>query len=229
MWSASPTSSSGYAWRMPDLTPYLLPRSLRKRPGVLVLPGGGYGMHVAHEGEPYAKWLNEQGFNAWVLRYKLGIWPVPFDDAVEALAIARQTPGVDPRRVGVMGASAGGHLAGALATMADPAFAILCFPVILMGPGGHAGSQKNLCGTDEALAASLSLEKRVDRSTCPTFLWHTREDDAVPAQNSLQFAAALEANGIEHELHVFQKGRHGIKLTSGHPWVACLANWLKDR
>ncbi|CAN5568715.1 alpha/beta hydrolase [soil metagenome] len=214
---------------MLDITPYLLPPSDTPRPGVLVLPGGGYGGHADHEGEPYARWLNERGFHAWVLRYKLGHWPMPFDDAVEALGLVRKEAGVDPKRIGVMGSSAGGHLAGCLATMADPAFAILCYPVILMGkPGGHEGSQHNLCGDDEKLALSLSLETRVSLDTCPCFIWHTREDEPVPVINSLAFGAALEDHKIEHELHIFQKGRHGIGLAGGHPWTACLENWLRS-
>ncbi|RYG33451.1 alpha/beta hydrolase [bacterium] len=228
MWSASPILSSNSGWPMLEIMPYLLPRGLRRKPGVLVLPGGGYGGHAGHEGEPYAKFLNELGFHAWVLKYKLDRWPVPFDDAVEALAQIRENSLVDPKRVGVMGSSAGGHLAGCLATMADPAFAILCYPVILMGePEGHAGSQKNLCGDDLELAKSLCLDKRVTKDTCPCFLWHTREDEAVPVANSIRFAAALEAHGIEHELHVFEKGRHGIGLANNHPWTFCLENWLR--
>jgi acetyl esterase/lipase len=155
--------------------------------------------------------------------------------------------GVDPKRVGIMGSSAGGHLASTLLTHFDagnpsatdavdkessrPDLGILCYPVITMGKYTHQGSKNNLLGKEpsEELVTLLSNELQVTPQTPPTFLFHTVEDNAVPVENSLMFAEALRKNGVPFDLHIYEKGRHGIGLANGHPWTKDCAYWLKQR
>ena len=144
-----------------------------------------------------------------------------------------------------MGSSAGGHLASTLLTHFDqgnsnandpiekqssrPDLGILCYPVITMGDKTHQGSKKNLLGDhpSEELVKLLSNELQVTKETPPTFLFHTAEDQAVPVENSLMFASALAKNGVPFDLHVYEKGRHGIGLANGHPWTGECLKWLK--
>ncbi|MBL9127208.1 MAG: alpha/beta hydrolase, partial [Verrucomicrobiales bacterium] len=154
---------------------------------------------------------------------------------------------LDPKRIGIMGSSAGGHLACTLLTQFTPGRAddpdpverqssrpdlgILCYPVITMGEFTHAGSRANLLGpspTPEQIE-QVSGELRVTADTPPTFLWHTVEDTAVPVENSLLFAQALRRHRVPMDLHVYEKGRHGIGLANGHPWTKDLAFWLTER
>src|SRR6185369_13856243 len=154
---------------------------------------------------------------------------------------------IDPKRVGVIGSSAGGHLASTLITHFDagnaeasdpierqssrPDLAILCYPVITMGANTHAGSKKNLLGDspDPDLAQSLSNERQVTSNTPPCFIWHTWEDKGVKVENSLEFAAALRRVRVPFDLHVYQKGEHGIGLgkTESHPWANDCIYWLR--
>jgi acetyl esterase/lipase len=160
---------------------------------------------------------------------------------------------LDPRRVGIMGSSAGGHLASTALThfeagnpnAADPVeressrpdLGILCYAVITLGEFTHQGSKQNLLGDQPAasLVASLSNETQVTKETPPCFIWHTWEDTAVPVENSLQFAAALRRAGVPFDLHIYQKGRHGIGLADKppfahpHPWAADCLFWLKEQ
>lgn len=243
---------------IPTLTPYLVEGA--NRPAVVVCPGGGYGALAGHEGHDYALWLNQQGVSAFVLKYRLGSGgyrhPIMLGDAQRALRLVRnrtQEWRVDPKRVGIMGSSAGGHLAATAVTHFDagktdgadasdkescrPDFGILCYAVISMGDNTHQGSRKNLLGDnpDAALIELLSNEKQVTKETPPCFIWHTWEDKAVKVENSLEFAAALQRAGVPFDLHIYQKGRHGIGLndkppfTNAHPWSHDLTFWLKER
>ena len=223
-------------------------------------PGGGYGGLAGHEGADYALFLNQHGVTAFVLKYRLGSagyrHPRMLEDAARAVRLVRAKAEmwkVDSKRVGVMGSSAGGHLASTLLTHFDagksdavdpidkessrPDLGILCYAVITLGDKTHQGSKHNLLGKDpEAeMVKFLSNELQVTKDTPPCFVWHTAEDKAVPVENSLQFAAALQKNGVPFDLHVYQKGRHGIGLadkapfTNAHPWSRDLVFWLKEQ
>lgn len=228
--------------------------------GVIVCPGGGYGgLAMDHEGAQIAAWLNSRGISAWILRYRLGSanyhHPIQKGDVLRAIRTVRhqaKSVGVDPDRIGIWGFSAGGHLASTAATHFDagnpaatdpidqissrPDFAILCYPVITMDESfTHKGSRRNLLGKDRYdnadLVELLSNEKRVTDDTPPTFLFHTTEDKAVPVENALAFYTALRKHRINCELHVYQKGRHGVGLAQSDPvlstWPNRLADWLK--
>lgn len=243
----------------PTLTPYL-PATNASGTAVVICPGGGYGMLASHEGHDYAQWLNQQGVTAFVLKYRLGSHgyrhPVMLQDAARAVRLVRaraQEWNVDPKRIAVMGSSAGGHLASSLVTHFDvgdsnaadvverqssrPDVGILCYPVISMGPYTHQGSRNNLLGKEppEELVKLLSNELQVTSNTPPCFIWHTWEDKAVKVENSLQFASALQRVGVPFDLHIYEKGRHGIGLADKapypnvHPWAKDLLFWLKGR
>jgi acetyl esterase/lipase len=244
---------------IPTLTPYIVD-SVQPNAAIVVCPGGGYGGLASHEGHDYAVWLNQQGVSAFVLKYRLGSkgykHPTMLGDAQRALRLVRHHANdwnVDPSRVGIMGSSAGGHLTSTAVTHFDkgkkeatnsvdrmscrPDFGILCYPVVTMGEHTHKGSRRNLLGEnpDPKLVELLSSEKQVTADTPPCFIWHTWDDTAVKVENSLQFAAALRAHGVKFDLHVYEKGRHGIGLRdkppfdNAHPWAADLAFWFKER
>ncbi|HET6422132.1 MAG TPA: alpha/beta hydrolase [Planctomycetaceae bacterium] len=224
---------------------------------VVVCPGGGYGVHaVDHEGTQVARWLNSIGVNAYVLKYRLAPrykHPAPMQDVQRAIQYVRanaEKNGISPKRVGVMGFSAGGHLASTCAThfldakgeTADPIekvssrpdFAVLCYPVITMTESfGHGGSKKNLLGEnpDPELAKLMSNELQVTPQTPPTFLFHTGEDTAVPVENALAFYAACRKHKVPAEMHVYQFGPHGVGLAPGDPalstWKDRLHDWLR--
>lgn len=221
---------------------------------VIVCPGGGYGRRAPHEGEPVAQWLNGLGISAFVLNYRVAPYehPIPLQDAQRAIRTVRhhaQEWGVDSNRLGILGFSAGGHLASSAGTLFDagnqdaadpierqssrPDALILCYPVISLYEYGHMGSKRNLLGEapDEQLVSLLSTEKQVSSDTPPTFLWHTADDAAVPVENSLLFAGALSRHKVPYDLHVFESGRHGIGMASDHDeayiWPELCANWLK--
>ena len=226
----------------------------------VIFPGGGYSiLAMEHEGHDYAKWLNERGIAGIVVKYRVGgglgyQFPVPFLDARRAIRTVRANAakwGIKLDRIGVMGSSAGGHLASLCATRfedtlpeetsdetdklsARPDFAILCYPVITMDSAyGHGGSRKNLAGADAKPERfdMLSTEKAVSKNTPPTFLVST-SDDRVDSRNSLFFAAALKQNGIPYALHIFEKGGHGYGLKGKGPlavWPDLLDAWLAER
>jgi acetyl esterase/lipase len=243
---------------VPTLTPYLPPADKANNSAVVVCPGGGYGGLAAHEGSDYALFLNQQGISAFVLKYRLGTGgyrhPAMLQDVTRAVRLVRARAGewkVDPTRVAIMGSSAGGHLASTVLTHFDsgkpdaedpverqssrPDLGILCYPVISMGVNTHLGSKNNLLGKtpDPELVKLLSNELQVTSNTPPCFVWHTWEDKAVKVENSLEFAAALQKAGVPFDLHVYQKGRHGIGLAdkppfnNAHPWAHDLVFWLK--
>ncbi len=221
-----------------DLTAHPAPRATRS--AVIVLPGGGYARHADHEGEPVARWLNALGLAAFVLLYRHGPshpHPAPLDDAIAAIRAVRAQ---GFHRVAVLGFSAGGHLAATISTHADgpdrPDAAILCYPVITIAdPHAHAGSRENLLGRTPSseLIAQMSADLRVTPHAPPTFIWHTADDAGVPVENALLYAAALRANGVPFELHVYAHGRHGVGLASDDPilrtWTDRCADWLKGR
>jgi acetyl esterase/lipase len=245
---------------IPTLTTYLPAPGKATGAAIVVLPGGGYGGLAAHEGKDYALWLNELGITAFVLKYRLGSQgyrhPVMLQDAARAIRTVRANAAewkLDPKLIGIMGSSAGGHLASTLLTHFDagnpgsadkvetvssrPDLGILCYAVISMkNEWTHGGSQKNLLGAnpDPELINSLSNETQVTKETPPTFLWHTADDGAVKVENSLLFALALRKNGVPFSLHVYPNGRHGLGLgapidkpENRLPWVTECALWLK--
>jgi len=245
---------------VPTLTPYLAKPETASGAAVVVLPGGGYGGLAAHEGRDYALWLNEIGISAFVLKYRLGSGgyrhPAMINDASRAIRLVRSKAGewkLDPKRIGIMGSSAGGHLASTALTHFDagdpnaadpidrlssrPDAGILCYPVITLGEKTHQGSKRNLLGENPSpeLVKLLSNELQVTKETPPTFLIHTVEDTAVPVENSLMFADALARNKVPFALHVYPKGPHGIGLgtrtwdpAARHAWVGQCARWLKE-
>jgi acetyl esterase/lipase len=238
----------------PAIIPYLLPAD-EPRGAVVVCPGGGYQGRAPHEGEPVARWLNDLGLAAVVLDYRVAPYkhPYPLLDAQRALRLVRQRAsdwGIDPGRVGILGFSAGGHLAATVGThipattpdhpdpierqSARPDFMILCYPVITFGEHGHAGVIKNLLGSHPSpeLMELMCNEKQVTAETPPAFLWHTADDAAVPVENSLLFAMALRRHKVPFALHVFPSGRHGLGLAPDRPdvaaWKDLCASWLRQ-
>lgn len=244
---------------IPQYWVYLPEKDKANGAAAVIFPGGGYGiLAMEHEGHDYAKWLNERGIAGIVVKYRVGAglgyqYPVPFLDARRAIRTVRANAaewGIKPDRIGVMGSSAGGHLASLCATRfndtfpeetadeidklsARPDFAILCYPVITMSPLGHSGSRTNLAGDKASpeLLEKLSTEKAVTKNTPPTFLVSTA-DDPIDPRNSLLFATALKANGVPHALHVFEKGGHGYGIKGTGPlaaWPTLLDAWLAER
>jgi acetyl esterase/lipase len=244
---------------VPSVTVYLPPADKATGAAVVICPGGGYG-HLAmdHEGHQVARWLNSLGVAGVILQYRIAPryhHPAPLQDAQRALRYTRAHAKewhVDPHRVGILGFSAGGHLASTAGTHFDagqpdasdpidrpscrPDFLILVYPVISFNaPYSHGGSRTNLLGKnpDAKLVDSLSNEKQVTKETPPTFLVHTSEDKGVPPQNSVAFYLALHQHGVPAELHIFEKGRHGLglgprDLAFAH-WPELCAAWLRTR
>jgi acetyl esterase/lipase len=238
----------------PTLTPYVPSSETGPLAAIVICPGGGYGGLAKHEGHDYALWLNKAGIAAFVLKYRLGSkgyrHPAMLQDAARALRSVRANASnwkIDPKRIGVMGSSAGGHLASTLVTHFEagnpaasdpiervssrPDLGILCYPVISMGATTHQGSKRNLLGKDPdpALVWLLSNELQVTPETPPCFLWHTLDDKSVLVENSLDFAKSLRRAGVPFDLHIYQKGRHGIGLANGHPWTKDCLFWLKEQ
>lgn len=219
------------------------------RPAVLVLPGGGYAGQADHESEPVAEWFAALGIHAYVLRYRVAPHrhPAPLEDGKEAILAIREGAlglAVDNTRVGVLGFSAGGHLAATLSTAvatgnpsldvaaAVPDLTVLCYPVVSFTDAAHQGSVDNLAGgspSDDLLRA-LSPDLHVRATTPPAFVWHTADDAAVPVRHSLAYAGALIRAGVPAELHVFPQGRHGLGLARELPgpdqWTSLCAAWL---
>ena len=223
---------------------------------MIVCPGGGYGGHAMdHEGTQVANFLNQHGVAAFVLRYRLSPYrhPVPLMDAQRAIRIVRHDAeqyGLAKDRIGIMGFSAGGHLAATAGPHFDagdanaqdaidrescrPDCLVLCYAVVSFSEKfHHGGSRRNLLGDqadDPALIELLSNEKQVTKETPPTFLFHTNEDSGVPPENSVAFYLALRKAGVPAEMHIYAKGPHGVGLMPGDPvlssWAKRLADWL---
>jgi acetyl esterase/lipase len=252
LWSeAAPGALGTNDWDVPTLTPYLADPKVATGAAMVICPGGGYGHLADHEGKDYALWLNEHGVSGFVLKYRLGSHgyrhPRMLEDAARAMRLTRARAtewGIDPKRVGIMGSSAGGHLAATLLTHFDagksdaadpierescrPNLGVLCYPVITMQARTHGGSKQNLLGDNPSpeLVTLLSNELQVTAQTPPCFIWHTEEDTTVPVENSLMFAEALRKAGVPFDLHIYQHGRHGIGLAGGHPWTKDCLFWL---
>jgi acetyl esterase/lipase len=226
---------------------------------VIVAPGGSY-THLAanHEGRQVANWLNALGITAFVLKYRVGPryhHPIELGDAQRAIRLVRARAAeffVSPERIGMMGFSAGGHLTATAATHFDagdpaaadpvdrassrPDFIVLGYPVITMKDAyAHTTSRSMLLGDhpDAKLVDSLSAELAVTAQTPPAFLFSTSEDATVPVENSVLFYQALHKAGVPAELHIFEKGPHGVGLDLKDPvlgeWPTLLANWLRSR
>ncbi|MBC8453494.1 alpha/beta hydrolase [PVC group bacterium] len=228
----------------PGVTEYIATGKERWDGAVVIFPGGGYAGLAEHEGKEYAEFLLEYGISSFVVEYRLGSnghrHPEMIEDAFKGIQIARNRCAkldLNPAKTGVMGSSAGGHLAALTITTwkeygaeLRPAFAVLCYPVIdLTGPYANRGSRDNLLGTQASddVAVSLSPHNLVDKTTCPVFLWHTGEDKGVPMENSIMMAEALRNNDIPFEMHIYHEGTHGIGLNTEHPWGRDVARWIK--
>jgi acetyl esterase/lipase len=231
---------------------------------VIVCPGGAYGgLAYDWEGSDFAGWLNSRGVAAIILTYRLPVdgdvahqkWLCPLLDAQRAIRVTRVHAaewGINPAKVGIMGFSAGGHLASTAGTHFDagdanaadpidrlnsrPDFMILVYPVITMQTGlTHMGSRTNLLGEKptEELVRRYSNELQVTDQTPPTFLVHAGDDGAVPVQNSLLFYSALQAHNVPAELHVYPKGGHGFSLALNRgrvqTWTEVCARWLAEQ
>ena len=226
---------------------------------VVVAPGGGYGALASnHEGRQVANLLNAAGVTAFVLKYRLGPryrHPIELGDAQRAIRLVRARAaefGIAADRIGMMGFSAGGHLAATAGTHFDagkpdapdaierassrPDFLILAYPVVSFDPAiTHAGSVRNLLGEkpDPALVEELSNDLRVTSDTPPTFLFHTNADTGVVAENSVRFYLALRRANVPAEMHIFENGPHGVGLALGDPalsaWPTLLTTWLRGR
>ena len=246
----------------PTLTVFLPTSEKATGAAMVICPGGGYANLADHEGSQYARWLNAQGIAGFVLKYRLGSsgyrHPAMLQDAARAIRTVRARAGewkLDAKRVGIIGSSAGGHLASTTITHWDlgitnspdpieqqssrPDLAILCYPVISMNdPFTHKGSRANLVGTKaptESLT-ELSADLQVNKDTPPCFLWSTMEDKTVPVENSLMLATALRRVGVPFDLHVYERGPHGIGLgnktfdvANFHPWTRDCEFWLRER
>lgn len=255
--SGAPGKIGDEAADQPAIRVYLPAKNKATGAGVIICPGGGYGVLATdHEGHQIARWFNSIGLAGFVLKYRLAPryrHPAPLQDVQRAIRFARtyaEKYGLSPRRIGVMGFSAGGHLASTAATHFDqgnaqhqdaieqlscrPDFVILGYPVIsLQEPFAHRGSARNLLGEnpDPVLLESLSNDRQVTKDTPPAFLFHTGDDTGVPVENSLAFYQACRKAGVPAELHVYRYGPHGVGLAPGDPaastWKDRLADWLK--
>ena len=242
----------------PTLASYPVPAGRGTGTAVIVCPGGGY-QHLSmdKEGDQVAHWLNSIGITSFVLKYRLGPkyrHPIEWGDAQRAIRTVRSKAAeyrIQPDRLGILGFSAGGHLASTAGTHFDagnassvdplermssrPDFLVLCYPVISFGPLAHRGSVQMLLGNnpDPKLVENLSNELQVTAETPPTFLFHTTNDNTVPVENSVMFYMALRKAGVPAEIHIFERGPHGVGLAPTDEalavWPSLLTNWLRVR
>ncbi len=244
----------------PKLIAYLPDADKATGAAIVVCPGGGYGgLAMDHEGHQIGAWLNSIGVAAFICDYrhrgKGYAHPAPLADAQRAIRTVRARASewnVKPDRIGIIGFSAGGHLASTAVTHFDagkadatdaiekvscrPDFGVLCYAVIAFDqPYTHRGSQHNLIGADapKELVESLSNEKQVTSETPPVFLWHTTQDTAVPPQNSAVFYLACVEHKVPAELHIFERGQHGVGLGKGivgtEEWSKLCEAWMRGR
>lgn len=258
LWQARAPGAVGDAPEdIPTLTIYMPPNTAGPMTAVIVAPGGGYRtLSMNKEGRIPANYLNSLGIAAFVLKYRLGPkykHPIELGDMQRAVRMVRSRAAewrIAPDRIGVMGFSAGGHLASHASTQFDggsatetdevdrassrPDFAILGYPVITLSePWTHQGSRTMLLGDkpDNALLRRLSTDTLVTAQTPPTFLFHTNADTAVPVENSIFYFLALRKAGVPAEMHIFKDGAHGVGMpmndTILSEWPKVLANWLR--
>ena len=242
---------------IPTITPYFADKAKANGTAIVICPGGGYiGLSMENEGSNIAKAFNKIGVTAFVLTYRLPSDSImvdktigPLQDAQRAIQIIRQRAsewGIDPHKIGIIGFSAGGHLASTAITHFDkvvinnkdninlrPDFGILIYPVISMGPKTHTGSKENLIGKNasQELMDLFSNEKQVTANTPPTFLVAAEDDNVVPVENSLMFYHALLDNKVKAEMHIYQAGGHGFGLynkTTKDLWFDRLTNWMDE-
>jgi acetyl esterase/lipase len=248
----------------PTLTVYRAAADKANGTGVVVCPGGGYGgLAMDHEGTQVAEFFNNLGVTAFILKYRTAnkerpgpLHPAPLDDARRAVRLVRYRAkdfGVDPNRIGIIGFSAGGHLASSAATRFEfglgngdainnassrPDFLILGYPVISMEPGvTHNGSRNNLIGPnpDPKLVEEMSTDRQVTKHTPPTFIFHTSADTAVVPENAVRFYTACKKAGVPVELHIYEKGPHGVGINPKNvapgtdTWKERLTEWMKSR
>jgi acetyl esterase/lipase len=242
----------------PSLTICLPPKEIATGTAVMICPGGGYGhLSMDREGQQSADWLNSIGVAAFILKYRhRGVGyghPAPLQDAQRAIRIVRSRAkewDIDPERIGILGFSAGGHLASSAGThfqnnyydaketmdkiSCRPDFMILIYPVITLDDSfTHSGSKRNLLGEnpDPELVENLSNEKQVTSETPPTFLVHTNQDTVVPAENSIYFYLALRKSGVPAEVHIYLKGPHGSAIEKKFgivsTWSERCTDWMK--
>ena len=254
LWCGTPPAGSSS--QTPLITLYLPPFWKNRHRALVIFPGGGYRALAQYEGEGYADFFTEHGYCCFVVQYRLGgnlvktpcRHPAQISDAARAVRLVRSLATelhYDPDRIGVIGSSAGGHLAASVSVLPElgltipeegevakissrPDFTVLCYPVITMGKFTHAGSKNCLLGDDPdpAEVERMSLENSVNAHTPPAFLYHRLGDSLVPFENSLLYARALRRFGIPFELHVYEKGGHGGGLAQGHPWSAEVLRWM---
>uniref|UniRef100_UPI00068B93A8 alpha/beta hydrolase n=1 Tax=Caldanaerobius polysaccharolyticus TaxID=44256 RepID=UPI00068B93A8 len=237
----------------PHLVPYLI-HTDRPVGAVIVFPGGGYVKRAEHEGEPVAKWINSIGLHSFVLNYRVSPYKYPYIlmDAKRAVRKVRYHSAewnIDPHKICVLGFSAGGHLASSVGTHYDcgdinaadpveriscrPDAMVLCYPVITFEEHTHRGSMEAFLGENpsEELKRCFSNELKVTKDTPPAFIWHTADDQGVPVENSVLFAMALRRHKVPFEMHIYEKGPHGIGLAENDPcvgtWTKLCALWLK--
>ncbi len=243
----------------PSVTIYPASSNIANGASVVICPGGAYvTLAMDHEGRQVAEWLNSIGVTAFVLKYRLGPryrHPAPLLDAQRAIRFVRANVRrwhLDAGRIGILGFSAGGHLASTAGTHYDggnpdaadpidrvgcrPDFMILVYPVISLSTAyTHSYSRLMLIGDTPSpdLVELLSNEKQVDASTPPAFLIHTSQDTGVPAENSILFYMALHRAGVPAEMHIYETGRHGFGLAPGDPilstWKERCGDWLRNR
>jgi acetyl esterase/lipase len=240
---------------VPTLIPYFAAKEKANGTAVIICPGGGYsGLSMVNEGSTIAQAFNKIGVTAFILKYRLPSDDImvdktigPLQDAQRAIQLIRQNAAawaIDPGRIGIIGFSAGGHLASSAITHYDkavidnkdnislrPDFGILLYPVISFGPMAHVGSRENLIGKNppQELIDLYSNEKQVTANTPPTFLVQAGDDNVVPVQNSLLFYDALLKNKVKAELHIYSSGGHGFGLhnkTTKDYWFDRLVNWM---
>ncbi|MBI3408355.1 MAG: alpha/beta hydrolase [Planctomycetes bacterium] len=259
LWPGGAPGATGKTEKdIPQVIVYLPPADKANGAAVVICPGGGYaGLAMNHEGHQIAQWLNQHGAAGIILKYRFAPYrhPIPLEDAQRALRYTRAHAKewrIDPQRLGILGFSAGGHLASTAGTHYDsgnkdatdpidrlssrPDFMVLLYPVItLTGPSAHTGSRHNLItkDADAKLIESLCNDRQVTKDTPPAFLVHTSEDTVVPPENSVLFYSALTKHRIPAELHLYEKGRHGLGLGPADlPFSSwpdrCLA-WLRGR
>jgi acetyl esterase/lipase len=255
LWDNVKLEENEYNTDCPSIEPFLLEGD-GPYPVMIIAPGGGYARRAEHEAYPVAQWLNSIGISAIVLHYRVAPFshPIPLVDAQRAIRMVRYHASewnLDQNRIGILGFSAGGHLASTAGTHFDlgnrqaedhierissrPDVMVLCYPVITMGEYTHEGSRINLLGEvpSSKMIQLLSNESQITGDTPPTFLWHTADDAAVPVENSLLFASELSRHKIPFELHVFESGRHGLGMADDHPeakaWPELCKAWLRKR